>query len=198
MLEEYKQHCAERADQGLPSLPLNIKQVTDLVELLQNSDNEELLPLLIDRVPPGVDEAAKIKAEFLADVAKDNKFCPLITSGYATKLLGTMRGGYNLQPLVDLLDYDTLAPIAAHALSHTLLIFEAFDKIVARQDKWSAQILNSWAEAEWFTSKPKLPESITVTVFKVEGETNTDDLSPASEAWSRPDIPLHAKAMLVN
>ncbi|MDM8564572.1 bifunctional aconitate hydratase 2/2-methylisocitrate dehydratase [Candidatus Halobeggiatoa sp. HSG11] len=198
MLNTYKQHCTERATQDLPPLPLDVEQVTDLVELLKSSDDQELLGLLVNRVPPGVDEAAEIKANFLANLAKGNETCPLITPNHATELLGTMRGGYNLQPLVDLLDNETLAPIAAKALSHTLLIFDAFEKIVARQDKWSTQILNSWAEAEWFTSKPKLPESITVTIFKVDGETNTDDLSPASEAWSRPDIPLHAKAMLIN
>ncbi|MDM8568700.1 bifunctional aconitate hydratase 2/2-methylisocitrate dehydratase [Thiotrichales bacterium HSG1] len=198
MLTAYQQHCTERTDQNLPPLPLNSNQVSDLIKLIQNSSNQELLELLVERVPPGVDEAAEIKANFLADISKGNKVCSLITPSHATELLGTMRGGYNLQPLVDLLDNDTLASIAAHALSHTLLIFEIFEQIVARQDKWSDQILNSWAEAEWFTSKPKLPESITVTVFKVDGETNTDDLSPASEAWSRPDIPLHAKSMLVN
>ncbi|MFK5969071.1 MAG: bifunctional aconitate hydratase 2/2-methylisocitrate dehydratase [Candidatus Marithrix sp.] len=198
MLEAYTQHCTERAEQGLPALPLKSQQVTDLVDLIENSDDQELLALLVDRVPPGVDEAAQVKANFLAKLTTGNKQCSLITPNYATELLGTMRGGYNLQPLVDLLDNEDLAPIAAKALSHTLLIFEAFDKIVARQDKWSTQILNSWAEAEWFTAKPKLPESITITVFKVDGETNTDDLSPASEAWSRPDIPLHAKSMLIN
>ncbi len=198
MLDTYKQHCAERANQGLPPLPLEAKQVTDLVDLLQSSNDQELLSLLVNRVPPGVDEAAYVKANFLAALTKGDKQCSLINPSYATELLGTMRGGYNLQPLVDLLDDDNLTPIAAKALAHTLLIFEAFDKIVARQDQWSTQILNSWAAAEWFTVKPKLPEAITVTIFKVAGETNTDDLSPASEAWSRPDIPLHAKSMLIN
>ncbi len=198
MLNDYKQHCTERADQSLPPLPLNSQQTTDLVKLIENSDDKELLTLLVDRIPPGVDEAAQIKANFLAELTTGNKQCSLITSKYATELLGTMRGGYNLQYLVNLLDNEDLALVAAKALSHTLLIFEAFEKIVARNDKWSTQILNSWAEAEWFTAKPKLPEAITVTIFKVDGETNTDDLSPASEAWSRPDIPLHAKAMLIN
>ena len=198
MLETYKQHCTERAEQGLPPLPLNSQQVTDLVNLIESSSDQELLTLLVNRIPPGVDEAAQVKANFLAELTTGNKQCSLITPSYATELLGTMRGGYNIQPLVDLLDNQDLAPIAAKSLSHTLLIFDAFDKIAARQDKWSEQILNSWAAAEWFTSKAKLPEAITITVFKVEGETNTDDLSPASEAWSRPDIPLHAKAMLIN
>ncbi len=211
MLDTYKQHIEERANLGLPPLPLNTQQVAALVELLKNPPKESVsgeksIPpfekweiSLTHRVPPGVDEAAYVKASFLADVAKGNTTCPLITPTQAAELLGTLLGGYNIQPLIDLLDDDKLAPIAAKGLSHTLLMFEAYHDVVEKamsQNKWAKKVLNSWAEAEWFTAKPALPEAITVTVFKVPGETNTDDLSPASEAWSRPDIPLHAKAML--
>lgn len=201
MLDAYQQHTEERTQQGLPPLPLNAQQVVALIELLKHPENrekDELIHLLTHRVPPGVDEAAYVKASFLADIAKGNTTSPLITPTQATELLGTMLGGYNIQPLIDLLADDKLAPIAAQGLSHTLLMFDAYHDVVAKTNtnEWAQKILTAWAEAEWFTAKPKLPESITVTVFKVPGETNTDDLSPASEAWSRPDIPLHAKAML--
>ena len=209
MLDAYKQHTKERASQELPPLPLNAEQVAALTELLKNpSFNQERqggiwgeqtpLDLITHRVPPGVDDAAYVKASFLADVAKGNTTCPLITPPQAAELLGTMLGGYNIQPLINLLDDDKLAPIAAKGLSHTLLMFEAYHDVVekAKTNEWAQKVLNAWGEAEWFTAKPQLPEAITVTVFKVAGETNTDDLSPASEAWSRPDIPLHAKAML--
>jgi len=202
MLDAYKQHVEERANQGLPPLALNASQVTALVDLLKNpsAEAETLVDLLTHRVPPGVDEAAQVKANFLAEVAKGQVSCASITPTRATELLGTMLGGYNIQALIDLLDNDSLALVAAKALSHTLLMFEAYNDVVekAKTNKVAQQVLNAWAEAEWFTAKPELPESITVTVFKVPGETNTDDLSPASEAWSRPDIPLHAKAMLMN
>jgi aconitate hydratase 2/2-methylisocitrate dehydratase len=201
MLQKYQQHVKERATQALPPLPLNAEQVAAIVEALKNPQAEnqaQLLELLTHRVPPGVDEAAYVKASFLADVAKGNTPCTIITPTDATKLLGTMLGGYNIQPLIYLLDNDTVAPIACNALSHTLLVFDAYHDVLekAKTNEYAQQVLKSWAEAEWFTAKPSLAESITVTVFKVPGETNTDDLSPASEAWSRPDIPLHAKSML--
>jgi aconitate hydratase 2/2-methylisocitrate dehydratase len=200
MLNKYKQHVEERTNQNLPPLALDAEQVAALIELLKTSPTEELLNLLIHRVPPGVDQAAYVKAGFLADIAKGNSSSALISPEYATELLGTMLGGYNIQPLIDLLDDANLAEIAAKALSHTLLMFDAYHDVVAKAstNEWAQKVLNSWAEASWFTNKPALAESITVTVFKVPGETNTDDLSPASEAWSRPDIPLHAKAMLIN
>ncbi|MDD2816576.1 MAG: bifunctional aconitate hydratase 2/2-methylisocitrate dehydratase [Thiotrichaceae bacterium] len=203
MLEAYRKHCEERAGQGLPALPLNAEQVAALVELLKNppkGEEQTLVELLTNRVPPGVDQAAYVKAAFLADVAKGVASSPLISAEQATKLLGTMLGGYNIKPLIDVLDNPKLASIAATALSHTLLMFDAYHDVVekAKTNDFAKQVVKSWADAEWFTSKPKLPESITVTVFKVPGETNTDDLSPAGEAWSRPDIPLHAKAMLVS
>ncbi|KHD08261.1 bifunctional aconitate hydratase 2/2-methylisocitrate dehydratase [Candidatus Thiomargarita nelsonii] len=201
MLQEYQQHLEERASQGLPPLPLNTEQVAALIELIKNppaGKEKTLLDLLTHRVPPGVDEAAYVKASFLADVAKGNTHCAMITPTQATELLSTMLGGYNIQALIELLDDDKLASSAAQGLSHTLLMFDAYHDVVdkAKTNEWAQKVLKAWAEAEWFTTKPALPEAITVTVFKVPGETNTDDLSPASEAWSRPDIPLHAKAML--
>jgi len=203
MIEEYRTHVAEREAENLPPLPLNAEQTSQLVELLKLPPAEEgefLLDLFTHRVPPGVDEAAYVKAAFLADIANGKAESPLIDRRDATKLLGTMLGGYNIAPLVELLDDDDLAPVAAHALSKTLLIFDAYHDVVhkAKNNNWAKEVVDAWAEAKWFTDKEKLPESITLTVFKVPGETNTDDLSPASEAWSRPDIPLHAKAMLVS
>jgi len=203
MLQEYQQHLEERASQGLPPLPLNAEQVAGLIELIKNpptGKEKTLLDLLTHRVPPGVDEAAYVKASFLADVAKGNTHCAMITPTQATVLLSTMLGGYNIQALIELLDDDKLASFAAQGLSHTLLMFDAYHDVVdkAKTNDWAQKVLKAWAEAEWFTAKAALPEAITVTVFKVPGETNTDDLSPASEAWSRPDIPLHAKAMLSN
>lgn len=201
MLQEYQKHVEERAADGLPPLPLDAKQVSDLIEGLkqpQNADSEVLLDLLTHRVPPGVDKAAYVKAGFLAAVAKGETSCDLITPVRATELLGTMMGGYNIQPLIELLDYEATALAAEQALSKTLMVYDAYHDIVekAKTNAHAKRILQSWAEAEWFLSKPALPESITLTVLKVPGETNTDDLSPATEAWSRPDIPLHAKAML--
>jgi len=203
VLEAYRQHTQERATQDLPPLPLNAEQVAALVELLKNPPNGEeqtLVDLLTHRVPPGVDQAAYVKASFLADVAHGRVSCDLISPAQATELLGTMLGGYNIQPLIQLLDNQTLAPIAVKALSHTLLMFDAYHDVVekVKTNIFAKQILTAWAEGEWFTAKPQLPDAITVTVFKITGETNTDDLSPASEAWSRPDIPLHAKAMLIS
>ena len=203
MLNDYRKHVEQRAEEGLPPLVLNAEQVTKLVEQLKQEsvDNaDELLSLLIHRVPPGVDQAAYVKASFLADVARGKTKCSLIDRVQATELLGTMMGGYNIQPLIELLDDEETALTAQKALSHTTLVYDAYHDIVekAETNDYAKAILASWAEAEWFKRKAALPESITLTVFKVPGETNTDDLSPATEAWSRPDIPLHAKAMLVS
>jgi len=202
VLESYRRHLAEREAEGLPPLALDANQVAELVELIKNppaGEEELLLDLLINRVPPGVDQAAYVKAAFLADVARANTNCGLIDAVRATEILGTMLGGYNVQPLIDLLDNDATADAAADALSHTLLIYDAFHDIAekSKSNDAAARVIRSWADAEWFTSKPEMAEEITVTVYKVPGETNTDDLSPATEAWSRPDIPLHAKSMLI-
>ncbi len=201
MLEAYRKHVEERAADGLPPLPLSAEQTADLVELIKNPPAGEeafLLDLLTNRVPPGVDQAAYVKAAFLADVAKGEVACRLIDPLEATRLLGTMLGGYNIQPLIALLDREDTAETAAEALSGTLLVYDAFHDVADKADAnpWARKVLESWAAGEWFTRRDPLPESITVTVFKVPGETNTDDLSPATEAWSRPDIPLHAQAML--
>ncbi len=204
MLESYRSHLAERASQGLPPLPLNAEQVAALVELIKNppkGEDDFLLDLLENRVPPGVDQAAYVKAAFLADVATGKVETPLVCRQHAVQVLGTMLGGYNVHTLIALLDDATLAPDAVQALSHTALIFDAFHDVVEKFKAGNAHaktLLQSWADAEWFTNKPVLAESIQCVVFKVPGETNTDDLSPAQDAWSRPDIPLHAKAMLVN
>lgn len=204
MLEEYRKHVAERAAEGIVPKPLDASQMAALVESLKNppaGEEEFLLDLLTNRVPPGVDEAAYVKAGFLAAIAKGEAHSPLITAEKAIELLGTMQGGYNIHPLIDALDNEQLAPIAAKALSHTLLMFDNFydveDKAKAG-NPYAKQIIQSWADAEWYLSRPALAEKLTVTVFKVTGETNTDDLSPAPDAWSRPDIPLHALAMLKN
>ena len=202
MLTEYQAHVEERAQQGLPPLPLDAEQVSALIELLKKDDENSgvLLDLLINRVPPGVDQAAYVKAGFLTDIAQGKAQCALIDPVRATELLGTMMGGYNVQSLVALLDNDVTADAAEKALCKTLMVYDAYHDIAekAATNPHAQRILNSWAEAEWFLSRPKLEEKITLTVFKVPGETNTDDLSPATEAWSRPDIPLHAKAMLVS
>ncbi|OSI11831.1 bifunctional aconitate hydratase 2/2-methylisocitrate dehydratase [Neisseria canis] len=204
MLEAYRKAAAEREALGIPALPLTAQQTADLVELLKNppaGEGEFLVDLLANRVPPGVDDASKVKASFLAAVAEGSVTSPLVSPEYATKLLGTMLGGYNIHPLIELLDNEKLAPVAAEGLKHTLLMFDAFHDVKEKADKGNAHakaVLESWANAEWFTSREKVPEKITVTVFKVDGETNTDDLSPAPDAWSRPDIPLHALAMLKN
>ena len=202
MLDAYHQQVKDRAQQGIPPKPLNAAQTAELVELLKNPEKgseEELLDLITNRVPAGVDEAAYVKAAFLAAVSKGEATSPLIDAVKATKLLGTMLGGYNIAPLVDALKIESIAPTAAKALSKTLLMFDAFHDVKELADAGNAHakgIMQSWADAEWFTSRPKLADKITVTVFKVPGETNTDDLSPAPDAWSRPDIPLHALAML--
>ncbi len=202
MLESYRKHVDERAAQGIPPLPLNPEQVADLVALLKNppaGEEEFLLELISNRVPAGVDQAAYVKAAFLADVAKGEASSPLIDAVKAAELLGTMLGGYNIAPLIEALDSDELAPTAAKSLSHTLLMFDAFHDVKEKADAGNPHaksVLQSWADGDWFTSREGLQEKITVTVFKVPGETNTDDLSPAQDAWSRPDIPLHANAML--
>ena len=199
MLEAYKKIEKERAELGIPPEPLDAEQTADLVELIkENSDDGELLlDLLINRVPAGVDDAAYVKAAFLNDIAIKKITCDLIDPTKATFYLGTMLGGYNVEPLINLLDDDECGDEAVKALSQTLLVFDAFNDVAEKSKDSSnaAKVLKSWAEAEWFTSKPVVPQSITTTVFKVPGETNTDDLSPAPDAWSRPDIPLHALAM---
>lgn len=200
MLTEYQSHVEERAQEGLPPLPLNAEQVSTLVEQLKQGDenSEALLDLLIHRVPPGVDQSAYVKAGFLTDVAKGETQCELVNQVRATELLGTMMGGYNVQSLIELLDIEATADAAEKALCKTLMVYDAYHDVVekAETNEHAKRVLQSWAKAEWFTSRPKLEDKITLTVFKVPGETNTDDLSPAREAWSRPDIPLHAKAML--
>ncbi len=204
MLEAYRQHVSERETQGIPPLPLDAKQTAELVELIKNppaGEEDFVVDLLTNRVPPGVDEASYVKASFLADVAKGTVKVDLISAKEATFLLGTMLGGYNVLPLIELLDSDNVEVVeeAVAALSKTLLVYDAYHDVVekSKTNDYAMQVVKAWADAEWFNAKPKMPESITVTVFKVEGETNTDDLSPATAAWSRPDIPLHAKEMLV-
>ncbi|MBV8657284.1 MAG: aconitate hydratase B, partial [Burkholderiales bacterium] len=204
MLEAYRQHVAERAALGIPPLPLNAQQTAELVELLKAppaGEEATLVELITHRVPPGVDDAAKVKASFLAAVAEGTAKSPLITRAHATQLLGTMLGGYNVKPMIDLLDDAEVGTVAAEGLKKTLLVFDFFHDVKAKADAGNANavaVLKSWADAEWFTSRPPVDEKITVTVFKVPGETNTDDLSPAPDAWSRPDIPLHYLAMLKN
>ncbi|MBU4612295.1 bifunctional aconitate hydratase 2/2-methylisocitrate dehydratase [Achromobacter sp. GG226] len=204
MLDIYRQHVAERAALGIPPLPLSPQQTADLVELLKAPPAGEeafLVELLTHRVPAGVDEAAKVKAAFLADVAKGKTACGLISRAKATELLGTMLGGYNIGPMVELLEDGEVGTIAADGLKKTLLMFDAFHDVKEKADKGNANakaVMQSWADAEWFTSRPEVPQSLTIRVFKVPGETNTDDLSPAPDATTRPDIPMHALAMLKN
>ncbi|WP_132546038.1 bifunctional aconitate hydratase 2/2-methylisocitrate dehydratase, partial [Plasticicumulans lactativorans] len=202
--ENYRKHVEERAAQGIPPLPLSAQQTADLVALLKAPPPGEeafLVELLTQRVPAGVDQAAYVKAAFLAALAQGEARSPLVSRVHATELLGTMLGGYNIQPLIALLDDAECGAAAVKALSHTLLMFDYKNAVKDKADAGSANartVLQAWADAAWFTSRPKVPESVTVTVFKVSGETNTDDLSPAPDAWSRPDIPLHALAMLKN
>jgi len=204
MLEAYRHHLAERAALGIPPLPLTAQQAADVIELLKAppaGEAEFLVDLISNRVPAGVDDAAKVKASYLAAVAFGSESCALISRERATELLGTMLGGYNIHPLVELLDDAQVGAIAANALKHTLLMFDAFHDVQEKAQKGNANaqsVLQSWADAEWFTSKPEVPQSLTITVFKVPGETNTDDLSPAPDATTRPDIPMHALAMLKN
>lgn len=200
MLEAYRQHVADRAAQGIPPKPLTPEWTADLVELLKNppaGEEEFLLDLIANRVPPGVDEAAYVKAGFLSAVAKGEATSPLIDRLAAVKLLGNMHGGYNVATLVELLDDAELASQAAEELKNTILVFDAFHDVAEKADAGNDNakaVLQSWADAEWFTQEDAVPESIKAIVFKVTGETNTDDLSPAPDAWSRPDIPLHALA----
>ncbi|MDM0114354.1 bifunctional aconitate hydratase 2/2-methylisocitrate dehydratase [Variovorax sp. J22R133] len=204
MLQAYVDHVAERAALGIPPLPLSAKQTSELIELLKTAtakDGEFLLNLLTHRVPAGVDDAAKVKASYLAAVAHGTEKSLLISRAHATELLGTMLGGYNISPLIDLLDDAEVGGVAADALKKTLLMFDQFHDVKEKADGGNAHakaVLQSWADAEWFTSRPEVPQSMTLTVFKVTGETNTDDLSPAPDATTRPDIPMHALAMLKN
>jgi len=204
MLEAYRQHVAERAALGIPPLPLSKQQTEELVALLLNPPKGEeafLVDLLTHRIPAGVDEAAKVKAAFLAKVGAGDTACALISRVKATELLGTMLGGYNVKPLIDALDDAEVGATAATALKSTLLMFDAFHDVADKAKAGSVNakaVMQSWADAEWFTQRPEVPKKISVTVFKVTGETNTDDLSPAPDAWSRPDIPLHGLAMLKN
>ena len=204
MLQSYRVHVAERAALGIPPLPLSAKQTGELIELLKQPPAGEeamLVDLITHRVPAGVDDAAKVKASYLAAVAHGSEICPLLSRQKATELLGTMLGGYNISPLVDLLDDAAVAEVAASGLRKTLLMFDQFHDVKEKADAGNAHakgVLQSWADAEWFTSRPEVPPSITLTVFKVAGEINTDDLSPAPDAFSRPDIPLHALAMHKN
>ena len=203
MLETYRQHAAQRAALGIPPLPLNAEQTADLCELLKNppaGEEETLLHLLRDRIPPGVDQAAYVKASFLTSIAKGEVSSPLVSPLKAVELLGTMVGGYNVQSLIDLLQVsdETLANAATKALSKIVLVYDAFHDILelSKTNSYAKQVIDAWTGGEWFTSRESLAKSITVTVFKVPGETNTDDLSPAPHATTRPDIPLHALAML--
>ncbi|MCD1628525.1 bifunctional aconitate hydratase 2/2-methylisocitrate dehydratase [Marinobacter shengliensis] len=200
MLEAYREHVAEREALGIPPKPLNAEQTAALVDLLKNppaGEEETLVYLLENRIPPGVDEAAYVKAAFLSAIAKGEATSPLVNKEYAVKLLGMMQGGYNIETLVELLDNSELAELAGEQLKKTLLMFDAFNDVKEKMDAGNAvakSVVESWANAEWFTNKKKVPESTKMVVFKVTGETNTDDLSPAPDAWSRPDIPLHARA----
>lgn len=204
MLDKYKEQLAKRRAVGIPAQPLTAEQATGLVELIQNPPTGEekfILDLLTFAVPAGVDDAAYVKAGFLAAIAKQDEHSPILHAKRATELLGTMLGGYNVAPLIELLEHPDLASTAAKALEQTLLVFDAFYDVEEKAkngNKFAAQVMQSWADGKWFTNKPQVPEKITVCIFKVSGETNTDDLSPAVDAWSRPDIPLHAKSILKN
>ena len=194
MLQAYRHHTAERAALGIPPLPLDAKQTAALIELVKAPPAGEeafLMDLLTHRVPPGVDDAAKVKASFLSAVAHGDITVGLVSKAKATELLGTMVGGYNVKPLIDLLDDSSVAPVAAAGLKKTLLMFDFFHDLAEKTragNSFAKDVMQSWAAAEWFTSRPEVPRTITVSVFKVPGETNTDDLSPAPDAWSRPEI----------
>lgn len=204
MLENYRKHVENRAAQGIVPKPLNEQQTAELVELLKNppaGEEETLVDLLENRIPPGVDPAAYVKAAFLAAIVKGETTSPLISKLKAIELLGYMQGGYNVEPLIQALDDKELAKAAGDALKKTLLVFDAFNDVTEKAEagnEVAKEVLQSWANAEWFTSRPEVPKKATYKAFKVTGETNTDDLSPAQDAWSRPDIPLHALAMLKN
>ena len=199
MLKSYKKHADERAKQGIPPLPLDADQTSKLVDLLksEHEESELLLFLLKERVPAGVDQSAYVKAAFLSDITTEKTSSPYISKEEAVQILGTMLGGYNIEPLIKCLEIENLGEEAANALSKTLLIFDAFNEIfeLSKTNKYAKKVINSWAEGKWFTDKSEIPDQIKLTVYKVPGEINTDDLSPATDAWSRPDIPLHAKAM---
>ena len=199
MLQDYKKHCEERKEQGIPPLPLSAQQTSSLVELLksEHDESELLLVLLKERIPAGVDQAAYVKAGFLADITTGKTNSPYISKKEAVMILGTMLGGYNIQPLIKCLEDDELGETAAAALSTTLLIFDAFNEVLALSEtnKNAKTVIDAWADGTWFKEKQEIPEQIRLTVYKVPGEINTDDLSPATDAWSRPDIPLHALAM---
>ena len=199
MLQDYKKHCEERKEQGIPPLPLSAQQTSDLVELLksEHEESELLLELLKERIPAGVDQAAYVKAGFLADITTGETSSPYISKKEAVIILGTMLGGYNIQPLIKCLEDDDLGEAAAASLSTTLLIFDAFNEVLALSEtnKNAKTVIDAWAEGTWFKEKQEIAKQIKLTVYKVPGEINTDDLSPATDAWSRPDIPLHALAM---
>ncbi len=199
MLKDYKKHVEERAEQNIPPLPLDAEQTSNLVDLLKSEHEESdlLLYLLKERVPAGVDQSAYVKAAFLADITAGKTASPYISKTEAVEILGTMLGGYNIEPLIKCLEIDGLGQSAAAALSNTLLIFDAFNEIfdLSQKNKYAKQVIDAWAEGKWFTEKSDIDEQIRLTVYKVPGEINTDDLSPATDAWSRPDIPLHALAM---
>ena len=199
MLQDYKKHCEERKEQGIPPLPLSAQQTSDLVELLksEHEESELLLELLKERIPAGVDQAAYVKAGFLADITTGETSSPYISKKEAVMILGTMLGGYNIQPLIKCLGDDDLGEAAAASLSTTLLIFDAFNEVLALSEtnKNAKTVIDAWAEGTWFKEKQEIAKQIKLTVYKVPGEINTDDLSPATDAWSRPDIPLHALAM---
>ncbi len=205
MTEKYLVHEAERKEMGIPALALNSEQTEDLCKLLENpsadySEQKEefLLNLFTERISPGVDPAAKVKAEFLHKIIKKETNSPLISGKKAVEILGTMLGGYNVAPLIDALSNNELAEDAVKSLSHTIFVYEAFNTVaeLSKTNEYAKKVIKSWANAEWFSSKSELEENIKVKVFMVEGETNTDDLSPASDAWSRSDIPLHSLSML--
>ena len=199
MLQDYKKHCEERKEQGIPPLPLSAQQTSDLVELLksEHEESELLLELLKERIPAGVDQAAYVKAGFLADITTGETSSPYVSKKEAVMILGTMLGGYNIQPLIKCLGDDDLGEAAAASLSTTLLIFDAFNEILALSEtnKNAKTVIDAWAEGTWFKEKQEIAKQIKLTVYKVPGEINTDDLSPATDAWSRPDIPLHALGM---
>ena len=205
-LQTYRAHADERATLGVPPLPLSAQQTGEVIELLKappKGEETTLVHLITHRVPAGVDDAAKVKASYLAAVAHGTEICALISREKATELLGTMLGGYNISPLVDLLSDDStsVAQVAANSLKKTLLMFDQFHDVKDQADKgnhFAKEVMQGWADGEWFTSRPEVPQSIRLTVFKVAGEINTDDLSPAPDAFSRPDIPLHALAMHKN
>ena len=199
MLQNYQKHKQERQEQGLPPLPLDASQTQELVKIFENGGADEFcLDLLINQVPPGVDESAYVKAAFLKDIALENIEIELISPAKAIELLGTMLGGYSVEALVEILKANKFGPQVVNALKNTILVYDSFNDIfnLRSENKYADEILNSWANAEWFTNKPELEEEIQLTVYKVSGETNTDDFTPAKEAWSRPDIPLHAQAFL--